>query len=95
MTVPPPNPPSPHNTTQASFPWAAVRRTILAVLGFIVVMAPLAPDIAREAGVATLPWVVGALAVAAAITRVLAIPGVEAWLREHLPQLAAAPPRKD
>lgn len=87
--------PTPHTTTQAVFPWAAVRRTILAVLGFIVVMAPIAPDIARAAGLASLPWVVGGLAVAAAITRVLALPGVEAWLRAHLPSLAAAPPRKD
>lgn len=87
--------PTPHETTQARNPWAAVRRTILAVLGFILVMAPLAPDIARQAGIAGLPWVVGALAVAAAITRVLAIPGVEAWLREHLPSFAAAPTRKD
>jgi hypothetical protein len=87
--------PTPHQTTQAVFPWAAVRRTILAVLGFIAVMAPFAPDIARAAGIASLPWVVGALAVAAAITRVLAIPTVESWMREHLPSLAAAPPRKD
>jgi len=87
--------PTPHETTQARNPWAAVRRTILAVLGFIVVMAPFAPDIARAAGIASLPWVVGALAVAAAITRVLALPAVETWLREHLPSLAAAPPRKD
>lgn len=89
--TPLPTPPA----TQSVFPWAAVRRTILAVLGFIVVLAPLAPDIARAAGIAALPWVVGALGVAAAITRVLALPGVEAWLREHLPSLAAAPPRKD
>lgn len=87
--------PTPHETTQARNPWAAVRRTILAVLGFIIVLAPLAPDIAREAGIASLPWVIGALAVAGAITRVLALPGVEAWMREHLPSFAAAPPRKD
>ena len=95
MTVPAPNPPPPSGTTQASFPWAAVRRTIVAVLGFIVVLAPLAPDIVKAAGIGTIPWVIGALGVTAAITRVLALPGVEAWLREHLPSLAAAPPRKD
>ena len=87
--------PTPHETTQARNPWAAVRRTVLALAGFIIVMAPLAPEIVRQAGIAGLPWVAGAVAVAAAITRVLAIPGVEAWLREHLPSLAAAPPRKD
>ena len=95
MTVPSPAPPPPSNTTQAQHPWAAVRRTLLAAFGFIIVMLPLAPEIARQAGIASVPWVVGALAVTAAITRVLAIPGVETWMREHLPSLAAAPPRKD
>jgi hypothetical protein len=78
-------------TTQARNPWAAVRRTLLALAGFIVVMAPVVPDIVHAIGWnVAIPWVATALVVAGAITRVLAIPAVEQWLRSHIPTLAAA-----
>lgn len=79
-------------TTQTRNPWAAVRRTLVAVVGFIIVMTPVAPDVVRAIGWSTaIPWVAGGLAVAAAITRVLAVPAVEIWLRDHLKLIAAAP----
>ena len=44
---------------------------------------------------AKLPWLVVPLAVAAAVTRIMAVPAVETWLRRFLPFLAAAPAPKD
>jgi energy-converting hydrogenase Eha subunit G len=82
-------------TTQSRNPWAAVRRTLAAGVAALVVLAPVAPDIARALGVEGVAWVAGALAVLAAVTRVLAIPQVEQWLRAHVPSLAAAPPPKN
>jgi hypothetical protein len=79
-------------TTQARHPWAAVRRTLLAFAGFLVVMAPAAPAVVQAIGLnVVIPWVATALGVAAAITRLLAVPVVEQWLREHVRSLAAAP----
>ncbi len=88
-------PTPPVTTTQSRHPWAAVRRTLLALLGFAAVMAPAAPAIVKAAGVGAVPWVAGALAVAAAITRVLAVPAVEVWMRQHVPTFAAAPVKRD
>lgn len=83
------------DTTQSRHPYAAVRRTLLAVLGLLVALAPAWPAIISAYGLdVTLPWVAGSIAVAAGITRVLAVPTVETWLRAHLPKLAAAPPAK-
>lgn len=88
--------PTPPLTTQSRHPWAAVRRSCTAGLGLLIVLSPALPDIVRAYGLdITLPWVAAALGVAAAITRILAIPAVEVWLKAHLPLLAAAPARKD
>lgn len=83
------------STTQTRNPWAAVRRTLAAGVAALVVLAPVAPDIARALGVEGIAWVAGVLTVLAAVTRVLAIPQVEKWLRAHWPSLAAAPPSDD
>lgn len=77
--------------TQSKHPWRATARTVIAALVPIVALLPLLPDIAREAGIAQVGWVAGILAVAAAITRVLAMPAVNEWLHRHLPDLAAQP----
>ena len=81
-------------TTQSRHPWAAVRRTLAAAAAALIFLAPVAPDIARALGIEGIAWVAGALAVLAGVTRVLAIPRVEQWLRGRLPSLAAAPPPK-
>lgn len=76
--------------TQIRRPWrSTLRTTWQAFLGLCV----LAPILVTTAGLdpADLPWLGVVLAVAAAVTRVMAIPGVEAWLRQFLPFLAAAP----
>lgn len=87
--------PPPAGTTQAQYPWRAVARTMLAA---IISLATLVPSIvaALDVDVSQVPpWVAGLLAcavgVAGAVTRVLAIPAVEAWLRKYIGGLAAAP----
>ncbi len=52
---------------------------------------PILPDIARAANVNTVPAVIGFLAFAAALQRIIAIPQVDRWLRQHA-FLATAPP---
>jgi hypothetical protein len=74
--------------TQSQHPWRATVRTLLAAtIGLL----SLLPDIAMVAGVDTNVAVVQVLAVTGGITRVLAMPGVDAWLRRYVPWLAASP----
>lgn len=73
-------------TTQARRPWHAVLRTMTAATVGIL---PLLPTIAEALDVEAVPLVVSILAVTGAITRVLAIPEVEDWLRSFAPWLAA------
>ncbi|MEV4417038.1 hypothetical protein [Catellatospora sp. NPDC049609] len=74
--------------TQTRHPWRATARTAFAVL---VALATLAPQIAAAADISTVPAVVQVLAVAAAVTRVLAIPGVDELLRRWVPWLGSEP----
>lgn len=74
--------------TQTRHPWRATVRTVFAA---IIGILPLLPFIADELGVATVPWVAGALAVIGGVTRVLAMPAVNAWLTQYLPFLGASP----
>lgn len=74
--------------TQVRRPWTATARTVVqGLLAFLVLL----PFIVDASGLdpVTLPWLAGLLAVSAAITRVMALPQVEAFLRRHLPFLAA------
>ncbi|MEV0430402.1 hypothetical protein [Micromonospora sp. NPDC050495] len=75
-------------STQTRHPWRATARTIFAA---VVALLSLLPTIAAVAGIEAMPLVAQALAVAAAVTRVLAIPGVDDFLRRYLPFLASAP----
>jgi len=78
-------------TTQGRHPWrATIRTAVAATVGFL----PLVPEIVHLLGVGSLPWVAGIVAVAAAVTRVLAIPGVNVWLHTYglTSWLAANPP---
>lgn len=77
--------------TQVRRPWRSTARTIFqatvslaAMWGLIVATLDL-PDWA---------WVGTSIAVAGGITRVMAIPAVETWLRTWLPFLSAAPKPK-
>jgi len=74
--------------TQSKHPWRATARTVAAAgIGLL----SLLPLIAITAHVDAVPAVAQVLAVTGAITRVLAMPGVDGWLRRWLPFLAAAP----
>ncbi|MET8352637.1 hypothetical protein [Micromonospora sp. NPDC005206] len=74
--------------TQTRHPWRATARTIFA--GTVAGLS-LLPTIAVAGGIDTVPAVAQVVGVAAAITRVLALPGVESFMERFLPFLAAAP----
>ncbi|GAA0423928.1 hypothetical protein [Streptomyces luteireticuli] len=79
----------------------ATRRTVRTLVQTTVAIAALLPVLVDAAGLPTaLPWVAGSLAVAAGLTRLMAVPGLQAllpaWLRTHspddrLPALTARP----
>jgi len=73
--------------TQVRHPWRATLRTLVA---FVVALLSLLPTIAAVGHVDTVAWVVQLLAVAGAVTRILAIPGVNALIQRYVPWLAAA-----
>ncbi|ANA87585.1 capsid and capsid maturation protease [Gordonia phage Jeanie] len=83
--------PDSDTTTQVVHPHRAVVRSSLATT--VAVVPILWPLVNRELGAvwATVA-VVAAVAGNAVVTRLLTYPGVEAWLRDVLPQLAASPP---
>ncbi|MEX2985333.1 hypothetical protein [Streptomyces sp. C36] len=72
------------------------KRTLRTVLQTAVALAIVLPAIVDAAGVpATLPWVAGALAAAGGLTRVMAVPGVQALLPSWLRTGRQAPPGTD
>ena len=78
---------TPVTPTQSRHPWRATVRTVIAAtLGLL----PLLPVIAATAHVDTVPIVAGVLVVVGTVTRVLAVPAVDNWLRRYLPWLAAS-----
>jgi hypothetical protein len=74
-----------------SVPLSPWRRTIRTVFQALIGLAVMAPLLVAQTGLdpAQLPWLAGVLAIAAAITRIMAIPQVEVWLQRFLPWLAA------
>lgn len=74
--------------TQTCHPWRATVRTLFAAG---VALASLLPVIALTAHVDTVTGVAQVLAVAGAVTRVMAIPGVNELLLRFVPWLAAEP----
>lgn len=80
--------------TQVRRPWRSTLRTVFQALVGLAAIAPLVAAGVEEAtgyDLEGVPFIVTALAAAAAVTRVMAIQAVEAWLRRFLPFLAAAP----
>ena len=74
--------------TQVRKPWRATFRTTLTAF---VALIPLIPQIAEAANIDEIPAVASVVGLAAAISRVLALNGVEAWLDKYIPILAAEP----
>lgn len=78
-------------TTQGAHPWRAVIRTAFALVAALAAMAPLLyVAVAQASPEAATGAAAGALAIAGAITRVLALPAVETFLARFLPWLSAA-----
>lgn len=76
--------------TQVRSPWRATLRTAFQALIAIAVLLPIVADqLGLDEGSA--PWVATALAIAAGVTRVMALPQVEAFLKRFAPWLAAEP----
>lgn len=75
--------------TQVRRPWRATVRTVFQLLVGLAAMLPLLADAAGLEE--TTPVLAGALAVSAAVTRVMALPAVEAFLESFVPFLAASP----
>ncbi|QBS43871.1 hypothetical protein [Nocardia sp. CS682] len=72
--------------SQVAHPWQATVRTVFAV---VVALVSLIPVVAVAGGIDTAPAVAQVIAVCAAVTRILALPGVNSFLTEFLPFLAA------
>ena len=68
-----------------------VRSTIRTIFQAFVGLCALAPILvgATDVDVEQLPWLVIALGVAAAVTRIMALPGVNDWLGRFVPWLSA------
>lgn len=87
--VMPPPPP-----TQVRRPWRATVRTVFQALVSLAALAPLLAVAVEEAtgyDLDGIPFVVAVLAFSAAVTRVMAIPAVERFLRRFIPFLATEP----
>ncbi len=79
---------TPQTPTQTRHPWRATARTVAAAT---VGLLSLLPWLAATAHVDTVPAVAQVLAVTGLITRILAYPAVDAWVRRYVPWLAASP----
>lgn len=81
-------PQPPTTPTQTAHPWRATARTVFAaIVGALLIL----PVVVSALGLGGVPWLASAVALAGAITRVLAIPAVNAWITEYLPFLAPTP----
>ena len=74
--------------TQVRRPWRSTVRTVFQAL---IALAAMWALIVEALGLPDWAWVTTSLAVAAGITRVMALPAVEVFLRRFVPWLAAAP----
>lgn len=74
--------------TQVARPWRATTRTVFQAL---VALCAMWAVIVEALGLPDWTWVTASLAVTAGVTRVMAIPQVEEFLRDFVPFLAANP----
>jgi nicotinamide riboside transporter PnuC len=77
-------------TTQVAHPWRTTVRTILQALVGLAAMAPAVYSaLTGSSPEQAVGWAATALAITGAATRLMALPGVEAWLQHFIPWLAA------
>lgn len=74
------------NPTQVAHPWKATVRTVFAV---VVALLTLIPVVVATAGIGTVPAVAQIVVVTGAVTRVLALPEVQAFISTFIPWLSA------
>lgn len=73
-------------SSQERAPWRATARTLFAALiGLASMWALVVEALGLDQGI---PWVAASLAVTGAITRLMALPAVNNWLRQYMPWLA-------
>ena len=73
-------------SSQERAPWRATARTLFAALiGLASMWALVVEALGLDQGI---PWVAASLAVTGAITRLMALPAVNNWLRQYIPWLA-------
>lgn len=81
--------PSRLEATQEQYPWRTTIRTLFqAIVGFASMWGLIIVALGLDEAI---PWVAASLAVTGALTRVMAIPEVNAWLERWVPRLAATP----
>lgn len=78
----------PTTPTQVKRPWRATFRT---VFQGVVAVAAILPLVLSTAGIPPVGVAAAVIAVAGALTRVMALPAVEEFLENYLPILAAKP----
>jgi len=78
---------TPANTTQTQNPWRATVRTVFQAF---VGLCALVPLIVAASGVdQSIGAIVVGLAVAGAVTKIMNIPAVDAWIDKYIPWLSA------
>lgn len=75
--------------TQVRRPWHAIRRTLVAVGPAVVTLIAIMPLIVEASGLAKTGVGLAVTGFCAGVTRVLALPGVDGWLEQHVPWLSA------
>lgn len=77
---------------QIRYPWRSTLRTVLWAVVAFASMAPLIYNAAtQQQPEQAVGWVATALAILAAVQRVMTLPVVDTFLRRYLPWLAATP----
>ena len=75
--------------TQTAHPWRATVRTVFAALVALAASAgPIYSAATNQSPEAATGWCAVMLAITGAVTRVLALPGVDEWLARYVPWLA-------
>lgn len=67
--------------TQIRYPWRSVLRSVAVAT---VALLPVLPEIAKVAGVETVPLVASTLGIVAVLQRIITIPEVDTWLTTTL-----------
>ena len=67
--------------TQIRYPWRSVIRSVAVAT---IALLPVLPEIAKVAGVETVPLVASTLGIVAALQRIITIPEVDKWLTTTL-----------